>query len=140
MQQGDSLSLISGGMPVPLSRTVISIASPLARRHLQGRLELRVVILALPLAGGIEAVAEQVEEDAGHLLRRDLDRREARLKTALQGDVEALFLRPGAVIGEVQSFVYQSVEVDGATLARNAARVLQHRFNNVVSNAEINSS
>ena len=93
---------------------------------------MRVAALALPLGGGVEAVAEQVEEDAGHLLRRHLDRREAGLVVALQGDVEALILRAGAVIGEVQRLIDQGVEVDLAALARDAARVLQHDLDDVV--------
>ena len=114
----NSLSLISGGMPVPLSRTVIATASPLcARRHGQGRAERAVAAVAGTLGGRIEAIAEQVEEDARHLLRRHLDRREAGLEVALQGDVEALILRSGAVIGEVQSFIDKGVEIDRTTLA-----------------------
>ena len=83
-------------------------------------------------AGCIEAIAKQVKKDAGHLLRRHLDQREAGLEIALQGNVEALVLRPGAVVGEVQGLVDQGIEVDLATLARDAARVLQHRFHDVV--------
>ena len=89
---------------------------------------MRVITLALPLVGGIEAVAEQVEENAGYLLRRDLDRSQAGLEVALQGDVEVLVLCPGAVIGEVKRLIDDSVEVDLATFARDAARMLQHRL------------
>ena len=50
---------------------------------------------ALALGGGIEAVAEEVEEHPGHLLRRQLHRREAVVEFALQGDVEARILGRG---------------------------------------------
>ena len=39
--------------------------SEIARRHPQSRLEVRVASLLLALGGGIEAIAEQVEADAG---------------------------------------------------------------------------
>ena len=49
-----------------------------ARRHLQRRAEGRAPPLSRrALVGGIEAVAEQVEEHAGHVLRHQLDRRDA---------------------------------------------------------------
>src|SRR5271156_3507381 len=62
----------------------------IVRRRSQGRLERRVASLLLALGGGVKTVAEQVEADAGHLLRRQLDRRDARAEIALQGDVELL--------------------------------------------------
>ena len=40
-----------------------------------------------------------------------------RLEIALQGDVEALILGAGAVIGEVQRLLDQGVEIDLAALA-----------------------
>ena len=114
----NSLSLISGEMPVPLSRTVMATASPPSRvATARVGLERPVAAVAGTLVGGIEAVAEQVEEDAHHLLWRDLDRREAGLEIALQGDVEALVLRPGAVISEVERLIDEGVEVDLAALA-----------------------
>ena len=110
-------------MPVPLSRTRdFDRVAEIARRHLQRRPEAGVRRLALALGGGIEAVAEQVEEDPGHLLRHQLDRREAAVELALQRDVEALILGAGAVIGEVQRLLDQRVEVDrrGARRCRRA--------------------
>ena len=88
--------------------------------------------VARSLVRGVEAVAEQVEENAGDLLRRQLDWREAGLEIALQGDVEILILRPRTVIGEVQRLVDQGVEIDLTALARDAARVFQHRLDDVV--------
>ena len=82
--------------------------------------------------GGVEAVAEQVEEDARHLLRCHLDRREAGLEIALQGDVEVRVPRPRAVIGEVQRLINEGIEIDSPALARDAARVLQHRLDDIV--------
>src|ERR1700750_1335203 len=46
----------------------------IVRRHTQCRAEVRLGPVTLTFGGGIEAVAEQVEEDAGYLLRRQFDR------------------------------------------------------------------
>src|SRR5579863_9560162 len=45
-----------------------------AGRHRKGRMEVRLGTLALPLGGGVEAIADQVQEYAGNLLRHQLDR------------------------------------------------------------------
>src|SRR6516165_1533226 len=70
-----------------------------------GYLQRRPVIgpgaVALSLVGGVEAVAEQVEQHAGNLLRRQLDRYDGGVEIAFQGDVEIRVLRAGTVIGEV---------------------------------------
>ena len=78
----ESLSRISGGMPVPLSRTRTSTASPRSRvvTFRVGR-KFGLGRLALSLGGGIKAVAEQVEKDPGHVLRHQFDRREAASRT-----------------------------------------------------------
>ena len=44
-------------------------------RHLQGRLELRVAPLLLAFGSSIEAIAEQVETNAGNVLGDEFDRR-----------------------------------------------------------------
>ena len=74
-------------------------------------------VAAGALGGGIEPVAEQVEEHAGHLLRRQLDLLQRRGVVAFQGDVEARILGAGAVIGEVERLVDKGVEIDLAALA-----------------------
>src|SRR6516164_9099324 len=61
-----------------------------------------IAISLCPLGGGVETVAKEVEKDAGDLLGGQLDRLKARRVVALQGDVEALVLGAGAVIGEVE--------------------------------------
>ena len=54
------------------------------------------------------------------------------IEIALQRDVEALILGAGAVIGEVEGLLDQAVEIDLATLAGAAARMLQHALDDVV--------
>src|SRR5205823_7738132 len=79
----------------------------LARRHPQGRLERSVAALPGAPRSRIKTVAEQVEKDAGHLLRRHLYLLQRRGVVALQRDVEALILGAGTVISEVQRVVDQ---------------------------------
>ena len=86
----------------------------------------------LPFPGGVEAVAEKVQQHAGDVLRVEFDRRDVRIEGSLQRDVEALILRAGAVVGEVQGFLGQIVQVDRAPLTRCAARMFQHGPDNAV--------
>src|SRR6516165_5320415 len=60
----------------------------IAGRHLEGRAIASLAVAACALGGGVEAVAEQVQEHAGHLLRRQLDRCDSRIEIAFQRDVE----------------------------------------------------
>src|SRR5262249_10889975 len=46
----------------------LDLLAELARRHLEARLELRVAPVVTAFVGRVEAVAEQVEQDAGHFL------------------------------------------------------------------------
>src|ERR1700680_24665 len=64
----------------------------ISRRYLQGRLELRVASFLLTFSGGVEAVAEQVETNAGNVLWHQFDRGNAMSEISLQRDVEALIL------------------------------------------------
>ena len=56
---------------------------------------------------------------------------------ALQRDVEALILGPGTVIGEVQGFLDQAVEIDTATLAAAATRMFQHALDDIVGTSSV---
>ena len=46
----------------------------IARRHFQGRLEIRVASFTLAFGGRIKAIAEKVETDPGDVLRDNFDR------------------------------------------------------------------
>ena len=105
-------------MPVPLSRTRISTASPRSRvATFSVGSKPAVGAVSRALVRGIEAVAEQVQQHPGDVLRVDLDRRDPVAEVAFQRDVETLILRARAVIGEVQRLLDQRVDVD-----RRAAR------------------
>src|SRR5262249_36913984 len=107
------------------------------RRHLQRRLELGVAPLPLALGGGIEAIAEKVQTDTGNVLRDKLDRSGRVGKISLQRDVEARILGAATVIGEVQRFVDQAVEIDAAAFAAGATRMLQHALDDAISTASM---
>jgi hypothetical protein len=76
-----------------------------------------------PLVGGVEPVAEQVQEHASDLLRRQLDWCDAGVEIAFQRNVEVRILGAGTVIGEVQRLVDEGIEIDLAALARHPARL-----------------
>src|SRR6516162_5160555 len=82
----------------------------LAGRDLQGR-AVSSVALAAPLVGGIEAIAYEVEEHAGQLLRHDVNRCEIAVEVVLQRDVEVRILRTGSVIGEVHGFLDERIQI-----------------------------
>jgi hypothetical protein len=69
----------------------------ISRRYLQCRVELRVASLLLAFGGGIEAITEQVETNAGDLLGDKFDRGDRGSVIALQRDVEALILGAGTM-------------------------------------------
>src|SRR5262249_39545132 len=89
----------------------------IACRYFQGRLELGVAPLLLAFGSSVEAIAEQVETDAGDILRVDFDWSDGLGEFFFQRDVEARILRPATVIGEVQRLLDQAVEIDTATFA-----------------------
>src|SRR6516164_8536268 len=93
----------------------------IACRYLKGWLEFRVASLLLAFGGGIEAIAEQVETDAGDVLGDEFDRSYGLGEISFQRDVEARILSPATVIREVQRLLDQAVEIDTATFAAAAA-------------------
>src|ERR1051326_6137330 len=74
----------------------LDVVPEIARHHFQYR---PVAGLAGLLRGSVKAVAEQVQEDAGDILRHDLDRRQLRVEIALHRDVEPLILSARAMKG-----------------------------------------
>src|SRR5207237_10147948 len=56
-----------------IARSDFDRIAEVSRRHPQGRLEFRVASLSLALGGGIEAVADQVQTDAGDVLGHAFD-------------------------------------------------------------------
>ena len=111
----NSLSLMSAGMPAPLSRTRISTCSPASRvvtLSVGSKSGIRAV--TRPLRRRVEPVAEDVQQHPGHVLRVHLDRRDALAEIAFQRDVETLILRARTVVGEVQRLIDHRVQIDHA--------------------------
>ncbi len=85
------------------------------RAQLERRLESVVSAFDLLPVRGVKAVADQVEQDAGELLREDFDGAGGRVEILLQRDVEARLFRAGPVIGEVQRLFRSAFRSIGRT-------------------------
>src|SRR5205085_458288 len=72
-----------------------------ASRHLQRWPELCIAFLPLAFGGRVEAIAEQVETNAGDVLGSKFDWGDHVGKISFRRDVEALILGTGTVIGEI---------------------------------------
>src|SRR6516162_2223366 len=81
------------------------LVAPMSRRYAQGWPKRGVAVFLCPFMRRIEPVAEQVQEDAGDLLRRQFDRRKCFVEVTLQRDIKLLILGTGTVISKVQSFL-----------------------------------
>src|SRR5580700_2782408 len=68
--------------------------------------------LRFALGGGIKAVGNQIEQDPGDLLRKQIDLARARIERSLERNIEALLLRPRAMIGEIEAFFDDGIDVD----------------------------
>ena len=77
--------------------------------------------VALALAYGVKAVANQVEKDPRYVLRDKVDRPGRCLEIALQRHIEVFVLGPCTVVGEVQSLLDQIVDVAGLPIACTTA-------------------
>src|SRR5215831_6620986 len=103
----------------------------IAGRDLQYGVEL-AIRFSLAFDCRVEAVADQVQEDPGDVLRDDLDWRELAIEVAVHRDVEALILGAGAVIGEVERLFDECVDVSQLPIANAAARMRQHALNDPI--------
>src|SRR4029077_12420972 len=95
-------------------------------RSRDGGLKAIAALLSLALGCRVEAVRDEVEQDAGDLLWKSIDLAGRRVEGSLQGDIEALLLGPGAVIGEIKAFLDEGVDVDRPTVAGALPRMQQH--------------
>src|SRR5437868_6716590 len=95
------------------------------RGRAQGRLK-TVDPGLLAFGGGIKAVRDQIEEDAGDFLRIEIDHAGLRIEVALERDVEAGFLRARAVVGEIEALLDDRIDLGGPVLAGARTRMQQH--------------
>ena len=76
-------------------------------------------ILRLALCRSIEAIGNEIEEYPRDLLRKEISLAGRRVERALQRDVESLFLGTRAVIGQVEAFLDDGIDIDRPVLARS---------------------
>src|SRR5215469_12745605 len=117
------LSLTSGGMPVPLSRILISTRSPRFLVEAVSRLIAIATFLFFTPGRRIEAVGDQIQESPRDLLREYVDLASVRIQGPLHIDLEALLLGPCTMKGEIEAVLDERVDVDRPMLAGAFARV-----------------
>src|SRR5439155_22118183 len=71
------VSYLVGNAGAVVTNTDFDCIAEISCRYLQGRLERRIASLPLAFGGGVETVADQVETDAGDVLRDEFDRGDA---------------------------------------------------------------
>src|SRR5438094_9615499 len=80
-----SLAELGGNAGAVVAHPDLDLVAELPRRDLERRAERRVRRFAAALGRGIEAIAEEVEQNPRHVLRHQLDGRGTTIKIALQG-------------------------------------------------------
>src|SRR5262245_50373169 len=65
----------------------------------------------------IKAVRNQVQKHSRDILRKYIGFPSGRVERPLHGDVEALFLSSCTVIGEIETFLYEGIDVDDPVFA-----------------------
>src|SRR3974390_274641 len=99
-------------------------------RRGQGRLVVAAIALGFPLRRRIEAVRDQVQQNAGDVLWEHVDFTGGRIEGSLQGDGEARLLGPRPVIGKIEALLDEAIDVDESVFTRAFARVQQHVLDN----------
>src|ERR1700733_2138921 len=102
-----------------------AVTEVLGRRS-QRRLVVTSICLRVALSGRIEPVGDQVEQHPRDLLREQIYLASGRVKGPFQGDVEALLFSPCPVVGEVETFIDQGIDINRPVLARALTRMQQH--------------
>ena len=75
------------------------------------------VRLRFALDSGVEAVRDQVEKNPCDFLRKDVYLASRRIEGSLQPDVEPLLLGAGTVIGKIDSFIDEGIDIDRPVLS-----------------------
>src|SRR5262245_4793201 len=79
--------------------------------------------LGFTLCCRIKAVRDQVQKHSRDILRKYIGFPSGRVERPLHGDVEALLLSPRTMVGEIEAFFDQRVDIDNPMLTRAFARV-----------------
>ena len=114
-------------MPVPLSRMrdFHTIAEVLGRRR-KGWLVVAAIGLCSTLGRCVKAVGNQVEQNPRNVLWEHVGFAGSGIKRLFQRDIEALLLGARPVIGEIEAFLDEGVDIDRPVFTRAFARVQQH--------------
>ena len=89
-----------------------------------------VLSFALTFSRRVKSVGDQVKQNPAYFLRIQICLSGVPIERALYGDVEALLLRPGTMVGKVQALLDERIDLDRPLLAGTFARVKQHVFYN----------
>ena len=92
----------------------------------KGRLVVTAIGFRSALSRRIEAVRDQIEQSPRDVLRENVGFASGRIKRPFQRDIEALLFGPRPVIGEIEAFLNESIDIDRPMLTRAFARVQQH--------------
>src|SRR5262245_8515563 len=84
------------------------------------------VSLGSTLCCRIKAVREQVQKHPRDILGKYVGLASGRVECRLHGTIEALFLSSCTVIGEIEAFLDQGIDIDDPVFPRAFARVQQH--------------
>src|SRR5262249_22232567 len=87
------------------------VAKVLCRRR-NGRLIASASVLLFALARGIKAVRYQVQESPSDLLRVHIDLTGRRIKRPLHINFEALILGARTMIGKIEAFLDERIDID----------------------------
>jgi hypothetical protein len=77
-----------------------------------------LICLRFTLRRSVKAVGNQVEQHPGNLLGEQISLTCGQIKGPFQGDVEALLLSPRPVIGQIETFIDESIDIHQLALSR----------------------
>ena len=110
-------SFTSGGMPGPLSRFDLHPIAEVYCRGRKRRLVIRVTGLAFAFCRRIKPIRNYVKKDPAYILREQVHFTCGRIERSRKRDFETLLFRPGTVIGEIEAFLDQSIDIHRSMLS-----------------------
>ena len=81
---------------------------------------------------GQQSIRDQVQQDAGDLLGKSLHLTSGGIKRSLQRNLETLLFGAGSMVGKIEAFLDDRIDVDRPTFAGAFARMQQHVLNDRV--------
>ena len=96
------------------------------------RLVAATIRFGFALCRRVEAVGDEVEQRPRNLLREQINLASGRVKGPFEGDIEALLLGPCPVIGEIEAFLDESIDIHWSVLSRALSGMQQHVLDDCV--------